>query len=817
MKVLKFGGSILSDAKKFILISEILKKKSKTEQILVVLSAPYKITDYLILSIKNNVKNKKNKSLKKVKSKVNKILKTIYETNKKFEIKKTKNEIEFQINIIEKIFSKNNNSNKINKKKQAIIMSKGEIISTEIMNSILKSKNVNSTILDPIKNTLSDENYLNAKVNIKESTKKLKKIKQYNNKIILIPGFISGNLKNEVTILGRNGSDYSAAILSNCIDATSCEIWKDVKGICTANPKNISKAKLVERISYEEALELSKCGSEIIHPQTIYPLYKKNIPCIIKNFYCPETKGTIISNKSKNVFKQIVKSITYLKDFIIIKILFKKEINRIVLKKILKLVTSNNQYKIFDYKKISEKKITILTSIKEDKNPFHLINNILKKHLAKKEKYKIKIKKKLSIVSIIGKNIVFKIKILYKIISAIKEIDIKIISVLLNDSKNSISIIIKKKYTKKIINSIHNKFFNINVNKTSEVFLIGVGGVGYKLLKQINLQKDKLKKNKIDIKILGISNSKNYIIKTNNINTEQYQNLIQKKDKKINIKEYIKKITKKKLNNPIIVDCTSSKEISENYDYFIKKGFNIIASNKKANTSSMKYYKKIRNYLIRYKKKFLYETNVGAGLPIIENLKNLIISGDQIIKFRGILSGSLSYIFGKLEENYSIVEAVKQAQKLGFTEPNPIDDLSGIDVARKILIIAREIGINLELKNINISKILPKNIVTKNINKKDLFKNLNNIQNFYSDKIRTAKKQKKVLRLVGSITENKKCQVKIEKISKNDPLYNIKNGENAFIFYSKYYNPTPLILRGYGAGNTVTSAGVFSDLLRIIS
>ncbi|CAL4319996.1 Bifunctional aspartokinase/homoserine dehydrogenase 1 [Buchnera aphidicola (Periphyllus testudinaceus)] len=819
INILKFGGTSLADAKKILFVSKIIEEKSRNNQIAVVLSAPAKITNYLEKLIKYSIKkNNFKKIILKIQNKFIKIIKKIFKKKNKIFFKKILKIIKKEIIFLEKTAKKIYNSNKCSKIIFAKIISKGEILCTNIVNNLLISKNLNTYLINPIKKIISTGNILESYADISLSTKKLKKINISSKKIILMPGFIAGNKKNQLVLLGRNGSDYSAAILSACFKANSCEIWTDVNGVLTCDPKIVSNAKILKNLTYENITELSKLGAKVLHPKSISPLKKFNIPCYIKNTFNKEYPGTKIFKKNKNKKNKNYPSVTYIDKIC----LFKIKINNYkqkykIEKKLLKSIKKKYISIILFSNSINSNYINFYIEKKYLKKTKKIFQKIFKNFINKFER-KIKIKKKLSIISIVQDKITKKDKLIRTIYKKLNNSNIKIISTIKNDSKNSISFIIKTKNKITAIKLIHKII--INKKKIVELFLLGIGGIGKTLLKQISQEKNILKKKNISIKICLISNSHKLLFKENGIKTKLWKKNFKKtkynftKKNKLILKIY--KIIKKNCYiNPIIIDCTSSTKISNQYIKYIKKGFNIIAANKKFNTGNIKKYKKIRKIAYKKNKQFLYETNVGGGLPIIQTIKNIIQTGDKIVYFQGILSGSLSFIFGKLDEGMLFSKAVKKAKKIGFTEPDPREDLSGLDVARKLLIIARESGYNLELKDIKIDKILPKTL-NKNISVKEFLTQIKKFDKFFLKKNLLAKKNLKRIRFIGTIDKVGNCKIKLSEIDKKNPLYEIKNGENAFTFYSKYYQPIPLVIRGYGAGKQVTASGVFSDLLNSI-
>jgi aspartokinase/homoserine dehydrogenase 1 len=816
--VLKFGGTSLADAKKIIFVSNIIEEKSKITQTAAVLSAPATITNSLEkiieLSLIKDINYKK--EIIKIKNKFYIIIENIYQDNKKFLfqkiIKKVNNEILFLKNLCKNIYISNICSDLI----FAQIISRGEILSTQIMRNILITKGYNVQLINPVKSILAEGNILDSYVNIPKSIKKIKKINFKKKSIILMPGFIAGNKQKELVLLGRNGSDYSAAVLSACMKSKSCEIWTDVNGILTCDPKIVPHAKIIKNISYKNVMEISNLGAKVLHPKTIYPLKKFNIPCYIKNTFNKDFIGTKIENINNKNTKKIYPNITYIEDVNIftIKTSNKENINKIY-KNLIKI---HKEESIILFLSINFINIPYIKIYIKDKY-FQKINYIVKNFIFNNKKiFKIKIQKKISIISIIKPKIKKQKKIIKNIYKTLYNSNIKVIYDIKNFSNNSISLTVKSKYQNKIINLLHEKI--INSYKIIQVFLFGIGGIGKTLIKQIKKAQKNLKNKNILIKICLISNSNKILFKKNGINIQLWKkefNTIKKKyiKEKFLINKIYKIIKKNKFTNASIIDCTSSTKISKQYLYFIKNKFNIITANKKFNTGNIIDYQNIRKIAYKNNKKFLYETNVGGGLPVIQTIQNLKNTGDKLISFKGILSGSLSFIFGKLEKKILFSDAIIEAKKKGLTEPDPREDLSGLDVARKLLIIAREFGYTLELKDIKIKKILPE-LINTNTNIQKFLKDTKKFNQYFLEKIKLAKQDNKKIKFIGKISKTGKCTVKLESVNKKDPLYEIKNGENALSFYTKYYQPMPLVIRGYGAGKKVTASGVFSDLLKTI-
>ncbi|QCI18750.1 bifunctional aspartate kinase/homoserine dehydrogenase I [Buchnera aphidicola] len=814
MKILKFGGTSLANAEKFLCVADIIEKNKNNEQVAIVLSAPAKITNYLVNIAENNIDI--NKILKNINLAENifiEIIENIKKIESKFLYKETKKTIKIEFNKLKKTIDSIKILKKYPEKVQAIIMSIGEILSIHIMKNVLKSREHQITIINPIKNMISIGTFLNSKININESKKCINKININKNHIILMPGFIAGNEQGELVILGRNGSDYSAAVLACCLNAQLCEIWTDVDGVFTSDPKKISNTVLLKSISYEETMELSYFGAKVLHPRTIEPLKDFNIPCVIKNTYNIQSQGTLICKK--NTFdEKILKGVTNLDNitmFTLSGILLRQNNN--VIQKIFNLISEENINIILITKSSSKNNFSFCTQDKDRQKILILINKAFKLEFKENLLNNINITNDLSILSVVGFNISKKHDIASKIFYALGKSKINILAISQGSSKHSISIVIKKEKILQSMQNVHNALFCNK--KIINVFLIGVGGVGKELIKQILQQKNFLAHKNIEIKIRTIANSKKILFLNDLMELQDWETHLKNSKEKFNLKILNKLLEDNSFLNSVLIDCTSDDILSKQYVNFLSKGFHVVTSNKKANTSSLKYYNDIRQTELKEHKKFLYETNVGAGLPVLQTLRNLINTGDDLICFKGILSGSLSFIFGKLEENILLSDATKKAKDLGFTEPNPYDDLSGIDVARKLLILAREVGYKVELKDIEIEQILPEKF-KKYKNTKEFLDKLKEIDIPFMEKVKKAKNSGKVLRFVGTIEKKGRCSVKIEEIHIDNPLYKVKNGENALTFYTNYYQPIPLVLRGYGAGNNVTASGVFSDLLRTI-
>lgn len=817
MRVLKFGGTSLANANQFMHVAEILENNAQKEQIAVVLSAPATITNYLVAVVNSTLHGDDiSDTMNNIEHIFFNLLDNIAQFQSNFNYAAFHSILENEFNCLKTVLHGISLLKYCPENVYAGIICLGEKLSVVLMKELLISKKLKIIVIDPVKTIVTQgAGCAISTVNIKESTRRIKNISIENTDIILMAGFTAGNKKGELVTLGRNGSDYSAAILAACLDASCCEIWTDVDGIYTCDPHQVPDAKLLRSLSYQEAMELSYFGAKILHPRTIVPIAQFHIPCLIKNIAKPNFSGTMIgvTNSDSN---NVVKGITYLQNMVMLNISgpgMKGMVGMAV--RVFSAISRAMCSVVLITQSSSEYSISFCIPHKEVSKACDILNEEF--HLELKTGFlePIEVIFNLAIISVVGDGMRTQLGLSGKLCGALARSNINIIAIAQGSSERSISVVVKNNVTTIGVKAIHQALFS--TDQIIELFIIGVGGVGSALIEQIHRQHNWLKSKHIDLKIYGIINSKVMCINMDGINLNSWRVLLKNSQDLCNLKKLTTIIKQYHLLNPVIVDCTSSTQVADCYIDFLLKGCHVITPNKKANTGSMQYYRALRDTVIMARRKFLYDTNVGAGLPVIENLQNLIHAGDELIQFSGILSGSLSYIFGKLDEGLSFSEATILAKKNGYTEPDPRDDLSGMDVARKLLILAREVGYVLELQDIHIESVIPHNFIRDNsVSVSNFFENLLSLDQYFFRKTKKAHKSGHVLRYIGSIQQGK-CYVRIESINNSHPFFKVKDGENALAFFTQYYQPLPLVLRGYGAGNNVTAAGVFADLLRTLS
>jgi aspartokinase/homoserine dehydrogenase 1 len=695
-----------------------------------------------------------------------------------------------------------------------LVSSFGERLSAFIISKALTQQGIDSKFLDARDVIKTDNTFGAAKVNFEKTDVLIKQKVESDTALFVATGFIGSTDENETITLGRGGSDYSAAIFARALDATILEIWTDVDGMMTADPRKVKKAYPIAHVSYAEAMELSHFGAKVLEPRTVIPAMYKMIPVIIKNTFNPSAPGTLITATNPNSHHR-VQGISSIDEISLITVQGSGMIGEAgISMRLFRAIAQESINVILITQGSSEHSITFAVVPKDAPNAERLLLREFELEIKTGLIDAIKVEHNLTIIAAVGEKMKNIPGVAGRFFSALGLNGINVHAIAQGASELNISVVIGGADKHKALNALHESFFLSN-SKTLNVFVVGTGIIGGELIKQIHAQHETLNlKNNIDVKIVGISNIDGYLIQEDGIELDKWEELLKTEGKQPNLDSFVEEIKALNLRNSVFVDNTASFEVASKYEELFERSISVVTPNKVANASDYLRYVHIHTLATETGARFYYETNVGAGLPVISTLKDLIKSGDEIIRIEAILSGSLNFIFSNFTSQNDFLSIVKEARQKGYTEPDPKLDLSGKDVARKILILSREVGCTFNLEDVQVENCLsPESQITTTVD--ELWQTLENFDNAqYAVKIKEAEAAGKRIKYIATY-ENGKAKTEVRAIDSSHPFYNVNGSDNIISFTTARYRTQPLIVIGPGAGAVVTAAGVFADIIRI--
>ena len=807
MKVMKFGGTSVGSAASILKVKEIVEAVG--EPVIVVVSAMGGITDQLLNTARLAAQG--DCSYEKGYSQI--LSRHIETTQEVISNPAIRNDVLRQIisllEELENIFKGVFLVRDISQKTSDIILSYGERLSSLIVSHVIPE----ARLFDSRDFIRTEKQLKKHFVDFEQSNTLIKKAFATIPAISVVSGFIAQDAHTgDISNLGRGGSDYTASILAAALDASILEIWTDVDGFMTADPKVISSAYPIQELSYIEAMELSNFGAKVIYPPTIFPVYHKDIPILIKNTFNPEAPGTSISKKKTGGSKSI-KGISSIDDTCLITVQGLGMVGVIGVNYRIFKALSKVGISVFMVSQASSENTTSFAVKNEDADlAVKVLNEEFKLELSQGEINDIKSEKNLATVAIVGENMKRTPGIAGQLFGTLGRSGISVIACAQGASETNISFVIDKNYLKKALNSIHDSFF-LSQYQALNIFLAGKGSVGGHLLEQIKRQQETLMcQNGLKMNVIGIAGSTNIILNRKGINLDNYKETLKKESLPSSPELLREEILKMNIFNPVFVDCTASPEISALYNDFLSNNISVVTANKIAASSEYENYRSLKETARKKGVKFLFETNVGAGLPIINTINALINSGDKILKLQAVLSGTLNFIFNTISAEIPLSKAIWMAKEALYSEPDPRVDLSGIDVTRKLVILSREAGYEVSQEDVEKDLFIPGRYFQGSLD--DFWKTIPELDAEFEEKRKKLEAEGKRYRFVAEMDRGK-CRLGLQAVDQSHPFYDLEGSNNIIMITTERYDEFPMIIKGYGAGASVTAAGVFADIISI--
>jgi aspartokinase/homoserine dehydrogenase 1 len=812
MKVLKFGGTSVGSVNSILSVKKIVE--AVDEPVIVVVSALGGMTDKLLHTSKlaSNGEKSYKKEFSEIIARHRSVIEGVIPKSRQAPVvKKTLETLDELENIYRGVFLIKD----LSAKTSDTIVSYGERLSSIILSNVIK----NAKLYDSREFIKTHRQFNKHVVDFDRTNNLIRKTFDPMPKVALVPGFISSSMEDgEITNLGRGGSDYTASILAAALDASILEIWTDVDGFMTADPRVINSAYVIEYLSFTEAMELCNFGAKVIYPPTIYPVFHKNIPIKVCNTFNPKASGTYISKEPekkevRTEKKAIIKGISSINDTCLVTVQGLGMVGVIGVNYRIFRTLAENGISVFMVSQASSENNTTF-AVKNEDAPLavDVLNEEFAAERSRGEIEDIMAEKDLATVAIVGENMKRTPGIAGKLFGTLGRAGISVIACAQGASETNISFVIKLEYLRKALNSIHDSFF-LSEYKMLNLFIIGVGTVGGHLIEQIKRQQKKLmKQNGVKLNVVGIANSKKMLMRREGLDLKTCVGDLKEKGMNSSPDLIRDEIIKMNIFNSVFIDCTSSEKIAGLYETLLNKNISIVAANKIAASSSYKNYTLLKKTARKGGIKFLFETNVGAGLPIINTMNDLINSGDHIMKLEAVLSGSLNFIFNTISEDIPLSKAIRMAVDAKYAEPDPRIDLSGKDVIRKLVILAREAGYMIEQKDVKTNLFIPQEYFKGSID--DFWARIPELDSLFEERRKKLATREKRLRIVASMV-NGICEVGLMEVGSRHPFYELEGSNNIIMISTERYHDYPMIIKGYGAGADVTAAGVFADIISI--